>query len=82
MLYKQAMSIFLIFCMVAVCVVGGGLAHPLDITVGRQYFGSYISKLPGVLLPPRRRLSVTCNNAEETSSPPSSPRPREIAGTA
>jgi hypothetical protein len=39
MLIKPAKSIFLIFCMTAVCLMGGVLGHPVDITLGRQYFG-------------------------------------------
>lgn len=33
------MAIFLIFCMVAACLTEGVSAHPVDITIGRQYFG-------------------------------------------
>jgi hypothetical protein len=50
MFKSKARSIFLIFYLINVLFIHYTLSSPVDITIGREYYGEYISKQSGVII--------------------------------
>lgn len=82
MFKSQARSILLLFQLASLLLLVACLGSPVDITIGREYHGEYISQYAGVLLSSFRKATTTSRTAWGKSRSSSTARPITELSTA
>lgn len=82
MFKSQARSILLLFQLVSLLLTVACMGSPVDITIGREYHGEYISQYAGVVLSSFRKATTTWRTAWGKSLCSSTARPITELSTA